>query len=69
MLDNPISLINDSTVSSPPNILNILAPTVISKYIMHDDSALNERDEVIKTLEPVKEIGKRTPTLSNKLSF
>jgi len=69
VLDNPISLINDSTVSSPPNILNILAPTVISKYIMHDDSALNERDKVIKTLEPVKEIGKRTPTLSNKLSF
>ena len=36
---------------------------------MRDDSALNERDEVIKALETEKEkeIGKRTPTLSNKL--
>ena len=57
------------TVSNTPNILNILAPRVISKYVMHNDSAINECEEVIKTLEPVKEIGKRTPTLSKKLSF
>ena len=38
---------------------------------MHDDSALNERDEVIKALETEtekeKEIGERIPTLPNKL--
>ena len=31
---------------------------------MHDDSALNERDEGIRAFETEKEIGERTPILS-----
>ena len=31
---------------------------------MRDDSALNEDDEGIRAFETVKEIGERTPTLS-----
>ena len=44
MLDNPISLIIDRYCKQYSKYSEYLAPKVISKYVMHDDSALNERD-------------------------